>query len=296
MTIGQRIRMLRSQLELTQQEFGAQLNMTQSHIGSIEHDRRSVTDRAIADICREFHVDETWLRTGSGAMHKHPDVWHKARAHHELGEHLSALLVRYDELDELHRAPVRDMLSSIVTFITPYADNETLTIREISSDSVVPFHRDNVVVSLPARSNVANISEASTDKDTDDVDMVQVYRIGRVAAGSPIEAVQDMDDLYDVPASWRADYVLEVVGDSMEPDYPDGCLIAVRGNSEPPVGALVVAQLYSLDDPSEVDATFKRLRSRDKTIVLEAINEAYKDIRWPSKRTAFLGVVVGMVN
>ena len=295
MTIGQRIRMLRSQLNLTQQEFGARINITQSHIGSIEHNRRALTERALADICREFHVNDSWLRTGNGEMFAETDVWQEARTHGELGEHLSALLLRYDQLDEPQRAPVRGMISSIVQFITP---SDEPSIREISPENLAAHQQE-----LPlSHQDYAHLSLVSTqgfvvdDAAAEDVEMAYIYRIGRVAAGVPIEAVQDIDDQFAVPASWRADYVLEVVGDSMEPTYPSGCHIAVRKNSEPPVGSLVVAQLYSSDDPSEVDATFKLLRSRGKTVVLEAINEAYADIQWPRNRTDFLGVVVGMVD
>lgn len=67
-TIGQRVATLRKELSLTQTEFGERINVTKSQIGNIENDRRILTDRTIADICREFNVNENWLRTGDEPM------------------------------------------------------------------------------------------------------------------------------------------------------------------------------------------------------------------------------------
>lgn len=54
----------------TQADFAAKLNVSKSTIEAIEYGRREATDRFIADIVREFNVNETWLRTGSGTMFK----------------------------------------------------------------------------------------------------------------------------------------------------------------------------------------------------------------------------------
>ena len=67
-TINERIRILRKELKLTQVEFSARIRMTQSHLASNENGKRQVTDRTIQLICTEFHVNETWLRTGEGEM------------------------------------------------------------------------------------------------------------------------------------------------------------------------------------------------------------------------------------
>lgn len=45
---------------------GERINLSQTHISSLENGVREVTDRIISDICREFNVDEHWLRTGEG--------------------------------------------------------------------------------------------------------------------------------------------------------------------------------------------------------------------------------------
>ena len=68
MTIGERVKELRKQINLTQQAFADRLNLKRNTVGSYEVNVVEPSDRTISDICREFTVNETWLRTGEGEM------------------------------------------------------------------------------------------------------------------------------------------------------------------------------------------------------------------------------------
>lgn len=68
MTIGERVKELRRQVNLTQQAFADRLNLKRNTVGSYEVNVVEPSDRTISDICREFNVNETWLRTGEGEM------------------------------------------------------------------------------------------------------------------------------------------------------------------------------------------------------------------------------------
>lgn len=68
MTIGERVKELRKQVNLTQQAFADRLNLKRNTVGSYEVNVVEPSDRTISDICREFNVSETWLRTGEGEM------------------------------------------------------------------------------------------------------------------------------------------------------------------------------------------------------------------------------------
>lgn len=59
---------LRKKLKLSQEAFGAPLNLSRSAIANYEQGIRIITDRTISDICRVYNVNETWLRTGDGEM------------------------------------------------------------------------------------------------------------------------------------------------------------------------------------------------------------------------------------
>ena len=54
--------------KMSQEAFGSKLGVTGAAISKIESGDRAVTDQMILSICREFQVDEHWLRTGEGEM------------------------------------------------------------------------------------------------------------------------------------------------------------------------------------------------------------------------------------
>lgn len=66
--MNNRIKELRKQLRLTQQQFAERIGSVQNTITGYETGRRVPSGQVIALICREFGVNETWLRTGEGEM------------------------------------------------------------------------------------------------------------------------------------------------------------------------------------------------------------------------------------
>ena len=68
MTIGERIKEVRKNEKLTQQEFADRLNLNRNTVGSYEVNVVEPSDRTIKDICDKFGVREEWLRTGEGEM------------------------------------------------------------------------------------------------------------------------------------------------------------------------------------------------------------------------------------
>ena len=65
LTIEDRILLLREEHELSQEEFGEKIGVTKSTISLIERKLRNPSERVIRDICREFNVNEPWLRDGA---------------------------------------------------------------------------------------------------------------------------------------------------------------------------------------------------------------------------------------
>lgn len=63
-----RLKELRVHLNLTQQEFADRIGVTRSNIAGYETGKRSPSDAAVSLICKEFGVNEVWLRTGEGEM------------------------------------------------------------------------------------------------------------------------------------------------------------------------------------------------------------------------------------
>ena len=65
-----RIKTIRNELSLSQEEFAKKLNISRNFVWMIEKGEREPSERTIADICRIFHVNPDWIRTGQGNMFK----------------------------------------------------------------------------------------------------------------------------------------------------------------------------------------------------------------------------------
>lgn len=66
--LNERVKQLRKALDLTLEKFGEKLGVKKSAISLIENGERNLTDQMVKSICREFDVDEEWLRNGTGSM------------------------------------------------------------------------------------------------------------------------------------------------------------------------------------------------------------------------------------
>lgn len=66
--MNERIALVRKSLGLTQEKFAEQVGLSRNFMWMIESGTRVPSNRTISDICREFNVNETWLRTGEGEM------------------------------------------------------------------------------------------------------------------------------------------------------------------------------------------------------------------------------------
>jgi len=121
---------------------------------------------------------------------------------------------------------------------------------------------------------------------------VQLPLYGRIAAGTPIEALRDNSNTVDVPATMLASgehYALEVAGDSMvEAGILDGDTVVIQRCDTAENGAIVVA----LVDDGEV--TLKRLRRKGNTIALEPANAAYETRIFGADRVRVQGKLVGL--
>lgn len=66
--MNERIKKLRKHLDLTQREFAERIGVKQNTVAQYEIGRNVPIDSVISLICREFNVNEEWLRNGTGEM------------------------------------------------------------------------------------------------------------------------------------------------------------------------------------------------------------------------------------
>jgi repressor LexA len=118
---------------------------------------------------------------------------------------------------------------------------------------------------------------------------------GRIAAGTPIEALRDPSMMIDIPASLLGaqseHFALEVAGDSMvEAGIFDGDTAVIERTATADNGAIVVA----LVDNEE--ATLKRLRRKGNSVALEPANKNYETRIFPPDRVKIQGKLVGLIR
>ena len=66
MTQGERVNAVRKAREMTMEQFGERIGIQKSAVSKIEKDKVNLSDQTAKSICREFNVNESWLRTGAG--------------------------------------------------------------------------------------------------------------------------------------------------------------------------------------------------------------------------------------
>ncbi|MBT7944318.1 MAG: transcriptional repressor LexA, partial [Alphaproteobacteria bacterium] len=107
-----------------------------------------------------------------------------------------------------------------------------------------------------------------------DTESVQLPLYGRIAAGTPIEALRDHSNAVDVPAALlgKGDhYALEVDGDSMiDAGIFDGDTVIIRRSDTADNGSIVVALV------EDTEVTLKRLRRKGDSVALEPANTAFE--------------------
>jgi len=115
---------------------------------------------------------------------------------------------------------------------------------------------------------------------------------GRIAAGTPIEALRDNSTTVDVPVSLLgpgAHYCLEVQGDSMlDAGIQDGDIAIIRSADTAENGEIVVALI------DDAEATLKRLRKRGASVALEPANTAYETRIFGPDRVKIQGRLAGL--
>lgn len=139
----------------------------------------------------------------------------------------------------------------------------------------------------------ADFGAASATDTPQDPGSIDIPLHGRIAAGTPIEALEQYENI-PVPASMiggGSHYALEIDGDSMmEAGILDGDTILVKRCEQAENGAIVVALI------DEQEATLKTLYKKGPDIALEPSNPEYKTQVYPANRVRIQGRLVGLLR
>lgn len=123
---------------------------------------------------------------------------------------------------------------------------------------------------------------------------VQLPLYGRIAAGTPIEALRDYSNTVGIPASMigtGTHYALEVAGDSMvDAGILDGDTVVIQRCDTADNGTIVVALI------EENEVTLKRLRRRGHAVALEPANPNYETRIFGPDQVKIQGKLVGLMR
>lgn len=190
------------------------------------------------------------------------------------------------QISEFGCPPTRSEIAKALGFRSPNA----------AEDHLQALAKKNAIVLQPATSRGIRIANPDLQTRTHQPGAERtIPLVGRVAAGQPILAQENIDKQYTLDSSLftkKPDYLLKVKGLSMKNiGILEDDLIAVQRTTEVKPGQIVVARI---DD----QVTVKRFFRTGKTVQLESENEAFNTITIDPLRSTFEieGVVVGLIR
>lgn len=104
-----RIKQIRKMFKLTQDEFGKKIGISNTAVSKIEKGENSVSEQNIISICREFNINEQWLRNGTGNMLEQLSEAEKVMKYTALllkdtdskvAKAIKSFIVTYEQLDD----------------------------------------------------------------------------------------------------------------------------------------------------------------------------------------------------
>ena len=129
MTINERIKKLRGSLKLTQEEFAERLGIKRSTIAAYETGRNEPVDSVISLICREYGINEEWLKSGKGPMKKKEpeDILDKVIESYHLPKETKILVEVYGQLNQEHQNAICEYLDGIKEQLLNRSKNPTVS-------------------------------------------------------------------------------------------------------------------------------------------------------------------------
>ena len=137
-----------------------------------------------------------------------------------------------------------------------------------------------------------SVIKGGLDSENEKKNMNEIPVLGKIAAGTPIEAIQNEVSKISLPEELNKNgdhFGLKISGDSMiEAGINDGVTVVVKGTSTANNGEIVVALI------DEHEAMLKRIRKKGKVVALESANKNYETKIFGPDRVKVQGVLVSL--
>ncbi|MCL1999636.1 MAG: helix-turn-helix domain-containing protein [Turicibacter sp.] len=130
--MNERIKLIRKMLGKSQLEFGSKIKFSGNAISNFENNMRSLSPQTILAICREFNVNENWLRTGEGEMFNSTveEVIKELEEKHQLDDLDKKILETYVKLP-------KDIQTTLKGIIKTFIEEERQT-ANVGADNIRP--------------------------------------------------------------------------------------------------------------------------------------------------------------
>ena len=138
--MNERIKQIRRELGLTQTEFAERIGLKQNSIALIESGKRNISDQAVLSICREYGVNEEWLRTGTGEKMT-PDASDELEAlvkKYDLSNADQVLIEKYVNLKAGSRETIINFITDVVAALDGGADPNSKAFPESDIYAGIP--------------------------------------------------------------------------------------------------------------------------------------------------------------
>lgn len=126
--MNERLKRLRRELNITQQEFADRIGIKRSTMATYESGRNEPIDAVISLICREFDVNEDWLKTGDGEMFEELTDQEKTMKYiaklvkdkdSVVANAITAVAITYEQLDDAGKAVIdKTLLQCIDNYLS----------------------------------------------------------------------------------------------------------------------------------------------------------------------------------
>lgn len=256
MKLSERFKIMLNESGLTQREFAAALGITENYISLLINDKKEKISETLALLIQEkYGYSAEWVLTGKG------DKFVNTRNSFIKQRTIATVKSLSDQEIKAVMAFINSMEDLREIFKATY--EETTSTRERVAEKVEEYQVPYIVPLL-----------------------------GRVAGGKPILTVQENDKV--IQTNIKCDCALEVVGDSMEPDYKSGDIILIHRQPELLNGELGIIMI--LEGAEVAEATFKKFYKENGRVILKSINPKYSDQILNKNDIMIFGKVVGKFN
>lgn len=241
MTLGERIKRVRKALDLTQQEFAERIGMKRNSIAQIEMGRNT-SDQTVVSICREFDVNETWLRTGEGDVFvKVPNTAIRQLSNEfYLDSFDEALVEEYLHLTPNQRKTFRTFFYRVLVKSIGNAKPEAL----LEAETGYSIPEDVEALVKETNKSLTQQQRSNTQQEPEMLNVIYITRWfpQPMSAGTGTEAGSDYPEELELTKRppRGTSYVAPVSGDSMEPTYHDGDKLFIRACEEIEIGQIGV--------------------------------------------------------